>query len=192
MLVAGFLDLVLGLAVLVVGIGLVVGRDNRDAVPLGLTFCVVGALLVVSGLGRVTARLDVHPDTVTWRWNFSQHQIPLTDLEGAALVEKGSPAPGASWAGFLGGGFSSVLAWWLVDVAHGFFDSEPSLGPLDLVVIRHHGGSVEIKAISAWSTSASHSQANEALRVLDAAIGSSGHPPEQGPRILLHDEWETA
>ena len=191
MRVAGFLDLALGLVALVVGIGLVIGRGNREAVPLGLTVSVVAVLLVVSGLGRITARLEVHPGKVTWSWNFSHHQIPLAELEDAALVEKGSPAAGASWAGFLGGGFLSVLAWWLVDVAHGFFGSEPSLGSLDLVVIRHHGVPVEVKAISAWSTHSSHSQANAALRVLKAAIASSGHPPEPGPRILLHDEWET-
>ncbi len=130
-LVAGFLDLVIGLVLLTVGIGLVAGRVNRDAVPLGTAVLVSAVLFVVSGLGRITARLDVHPDKITWKWNFSQHEIALADLEGAAHVEKGSPAAGASWAGFLGGGFSTVLAWWLMDVTAAFCGSDPSLGSLD-------------------------------------------------------------
>jgi hypothetical protein len=191
-MVAGIVDLVLGLAVLGLGMGLLIGWHARDGVPLGLALSVIAVLLVVTGLGRVTARLEIHPDKVAWRWNLSRHEIPLGELEDAALVEKGSPSPGASWAGFLAGGFSSALAWRLVDLATAFFRSEPSLGAFDLVVIRHRGGAVEVRPISCWSTRSSHSEVNEALGALQQAIHSSGHPVEEGPRILLHDEWDTA
>ena len=190
-LVAGVVDFTVGIAVLVTGLGLVAWRGTRDALPLGLAIFVAGLILVLTGLGRMTARLEITHSCVVWTWAFSRHEVPLTELEDAALVEKGSPASGASWAGFLGGGFLSALAWWFVELVAAFVGSEPSLGALDLVLIKHHGTPLEIKAVSSWSTRHSHSQANEALQAVKTAIISSQHRAPQGPRILRHDAWES-
>jgi len=189
--VAGIVDFTVGIAVLVVGLGLVAWRGNRDALPLGLAIVVVSFILVLTGLGRMTARLEITQRCVVWTWAFSRHEVPLAELEDAALVEKGSPASGSSWAGFLGGGFLSVLIWWLVELVAGFGGSEPSLGAFDLVLIKHHGAPVEVKTISSWSTGHSHSQANETLQVVKTAITSFPRQASQDPRILRHDLWES-
>ncbi len=188
--VAGMIYSTIGIAGLVVGSSLVAWRGNRDALPLGLFISVVGLCLCLTGLGRVTARMEVTETCVAWTWAFSRHEVPFTELEDAALVEKGSPASGASWAGFLGGGFISSMVWWLVELVSDVVTSEPSLGAYDLVLIRHHGASSEVKPISAWSTRSSHSQANEALEVVRAAIASSPGRAPEGPRILRHDAWD--
>jgi hypothetical protein len=156
-----------------------------------LAIAVVALIVILTGLGQMTARLEITGTSVAWTWYFSRHEVPLAELEDAALVEKGSPASGASWAGFLGGGFPSVLVWWLGEGVVAFVSSEPTLGPRDLVVIRHHGGPTEIKPISAWSTRSSHSQANEALHAVQAAIAAA-NPQSGGPRILRHDAWDPA
>jgi hypothetical protein len=189
--VAGAIDFSVGLAVSLVGLGLVVQRGNRDSLPLGLAMTIGGLLLALTGLGRMTARMTVTSSHVTWTWWFAKHEVSLQDLEEAALVEKGSPAPGAAWAGFLGGGFAAVLAWWLLDVVVAFISSEPSLGSFDLVLIKHHGEPIQVRPISAWSTRSSHSQANEALRAVQIAIASSWNHAPQHPQILLRDSWDS-
>ena len=192
--VAGTVDLVIGGAVLFVGLAVAVARGNRDAIPVGLAVTLVGLILVLTGLGRMAARLEVTATTVAWTWGFSRHELPLSELEDAALVEKGSPASGASWAGFLGGGFFGVLAWWLLELVVAFVSSEPSIGSFDLVVSRHRGAPVELKPISSWSTRPSHSQANQALQAVKAAITGSAQLSTQQPqhlRILQHDAWES-
>jgi hypothetical protein len=172
--------------------GLVAWRGNREALPLGLAISVVGLTVLLTGLGRMTARLEVTETSVDWTWALSKHEVPLIELEDAALVEKGSPASGASWAGFLGGGFLSVLVWWLVELVASFVTGEPSLGAFDLVVVKQHGAPIEVKTISSWSTSHSHSQANEALQVVKAAIASTPRQVPQSPGILRHDAWESS
>ena len=188
---AGFVDLIVGGLVLIVGVGLAAGRGDRDALPLGLVLCVVGLLLVLTGLGRMTARLEVTATSVAWTWAFSRHELPLSALDDAALVEKGSPTSGASWAGFLGGGFIGAVVWWLVEAVAVFVSSEPSTGSFDLVLIKHHGAPVEVKPISSWSTRSSHSQADGALQAVRGAIRSSASTSPQHLRILQHDAWET-
>jgi hypothetical protein len=187
--VAGIVDVVAGGCVLIVGLVVVIGRANRDALPLGVAISVVGLILALTGLGRMAARLEVTATTVVWTWAFSRHELPLSELEDAALVEKGSPASGASWAGFLGGGFLGVLAWWLVELVAAFVSSEPSIGAYDLVVYKHHGAPVEMKPISSWSTRSSHSQADQALQAVRAAITASARLTTQPQhlRILQHD-----
>ena len=197
-MVAGTFDLVLGLGLLGLGAAVAGRGGNRDALPLGLVFVLVGALLVIGGLGRLTARLEVRVDRLRWRWSFGSHEVPLQELEDAALVEKGSPAWGGSWAGFLGGGllgvgFFGVFLWWLAELAHSVVGSEPTLGGLDLVVMKRRGGPVEVKPISVWSTRSSNSQANQALDAVKTAIAMCTSPesePVPHSRQLLHDEWE--
>ena len=199
-MVAGTLDVVLGLGFLGLGAAVAGRGDNRDALPLGLVFVLVGVLLMIGGLGRLTARLEVRADRLRWRWSFGSHEVPLHELEDAALVEKGSPAWGASWAGFLGGGllgvgFFGVFLWWLAELADSVVSSEPTLGGLDLVVMKRRGGPVEVKPISAWSTRSSHSQATKALEAVKVAIESCASTVAESPASqswrLLHDEWES-
>jgi hypothetical protein len=189
-LVAGTLDFTLGIAVLASGLALIVGRRGGDALPLGLAICVVALILLFTGLGRLTAQLQITDTTVQWQWGFARHAVALADLEDADLVEKGSPASGNSWAGFLGGGFLAVLAWWFVELASAFIASEPTLGPLELVLIKYHGAPVAIEPISAWSTRSSRSQANEALQALNVAIARSPRPSSPRLPILQHDTWD--
>ena len=187
---AGWCDLVLGTALVLGGIALGVVHGVRYAVPLGVTLAVLGVALFLSGLSRTTARMTVTRTQVRWTWSFATQELALEELDDAALVEKGAPASGAAWAGFLAGGLAGVLAWWLFDVAAAFVSSEPSLGPVELVAIRHYGAPVSIKPIGAWSSRASHSEANQALQYLQAAIAASPRHPRKELPILRTDDWE--
>src|SRR5665213_2425916 len=171
--VAGIIDFVVGLIVVLAGSGLAVQGGNRNALPLGLAICLVGLIVLLSGLSRMTARMEISKTHLTWTWSFSKQTLALEDLDDAALVVKGAPASGAAWAGFLGGGFVGVLAWWLFDLCWAFFNSEPSLGSVELIAVKHYGGPVPIKPIGAWSTRPSHSEAAQALDSLKTAIASS-------------------
>jgi hypothetical protein len=186
----GTIDVVVGLAVLAFGVGLAAAPGGGTALPLGLAISIVGVMLLLSGLGRMTARLEVTGTGVAWTWSFSRHELAFDDLDDAALVEKGSPASGGAWAGVLGGGFVSAVAWWLLDTVSAFVHSEPSLGSVELVLIKRYGGPVEVKPISAWSTRSSHSQANEALGVVQTAIAGSARPAPHRLPILRDDAWE--
>ncbi len=188
--IAGTVDLALGIVVVLAGVALGVSGGTHDAVPLGVVICILGAALLVSGLSRATARMEITETHLLWRWSFSMQKLALEDLDDAALVEKGSPASGAAWAGFLGGGFAAVIAWWLFDVVSAFFRSEPSLGSVELIVVKHYGGPVPVKPIGAWSTRASHSEANQALGSLKAAISSSSLRAPVTPDILRTDAWD--
>lgn len=191
-LIAGFVNVSLGLALLVVGLTVMVWLGNRSALPIGLAISLIGLILLVTGFGRMTSRLEVTETSLVWTWGFSKHEVGLSELEDAALVEKGSPASGASWAGFLGGGFLSALVWWLVELIGAFVGSGPSLGALDLVVMKHHGSPIEVKSISTWSTRSSHSQANVALQAVQVAIASSERPSAAHHlQILQHDAWDS-
>ena len=83
-LVAGVIDFTVGIAVLVASLGLLASRGSRDALPLGLAIFVAGFILVLTGLGRMTARLEITQSCVVWTWAFSRHEVPLTELEDAA------------------------------------------------------------------------------------------------------------
>ena len=150
----------------------------------------VGLIALLSGLSRMTARMEISKAQLTWTWSFSKQTLALEDIDDASLVVKGAPASGAAWSGFLGGGFFGVLAWWLFDVFWAFFKSEPSLGSVELIVIKHYGGPVPIKPIGAWSTKPSHSEAAEALDSLKTAIASSSRRQQKSSRILRTDAWD--
>ena len=192
-IVAGLVDILFGSAMLFIGVGLAAVRGSRDALPFGLALSVVALITLLTGLGRMTARMELSETSVAWTWTFSRFEVALSDLADAELVEKGSPASGASWAGFLGGGLIVAAAWWIVELAAAFVRSGPSLGPLELVVIKRHGGAAEVRPISAWSTHASRSQANAALHAVRTAIAASarrrppGPPP---PSMIRHDAWD--
>lgn len=57
------IDLAIGLTVVLVGLGLALLSGIRNAVPLGLAICIAGLVLLLSGLSRITARMEVskHP-----------------------------------------------------------------------------------------------------------------------------------
>jgi hypothetical protein len=185
--VAGRVDVAFGLGALAVG-SVIASRRDRPSLFLGMAIVFVGVLLFAGGLGRVTARLEICADRMRW-WYFGRHEIPLQDLVDAALVEKGAPASGAAWAAYLPGGLPGVLTWWLGELAYSGFSNEPSLGPVELVAMQRHGVPVEVRAIGAWSTRASHSEANRAVQALKTAIAAAA-PPTRASRQLLHDGWE--
>ena len=189
-LVAGCVDLAVGLCALLVGIDLAASSSSGSARPVGLAICILSVVLIGSGVGRMRARIELEPTTPRWTWAFSTHELPLDGLMDAALIEKGAPASGAAWAGFPGGGFPVVLAWWLVDTVSSVVRSGPSLGSLELVVISRHGGPVAIPAISAWSTPSAHARVDQVLESVQAAISSSARTTPPGPPSLLHDDWE--
>jgi hypothetical protein len=188
--VAGIIDFVVGVIVLLAGLGVAVLGGVHRALPLGLATCVVGVILVPTGLGRMTARMEITKTHLIWTWSFSKQMLALEDLDDAALVEKGAPASGASWAGFMGGGLAGVLAWWLFDVGVAFFTSEPSLGSVELIAVKHYGGPVPIKPIGAWSSRPSHSDANQALQCLKSAIASSARRKPTAASVLSIDAWD--
>ena len=188
--VVGIIDCAVGLIVVLTGSGLAVLGGMRNALPIGLAICVVGLILLFFGLSRMTARMEISKTHVTWTWSFSSQTLALEDLDDAALVSKGAPASGAAWAGFLGGGFDGVLVWWLFDAFGAFFNSEPSLGSVGLIAVKHYGGPVPIKPIGAWSTRSSQSEANQALHCLKTAIASSSRREQDVARILRTDAWE--
>ena len=101
---AGWVDLAIGLVVVLVGAGLVLSGGIRSRIPLGVAAVIVGLALALSGLARATARIEISRTQLTWTWSFSRRSLALEDLDDAALVEKGSPASGAAWSGFLAGG----------------------------------------------------------------------------------------
>jgi hypothetical protein len=187
--VSGVVDMVIGVGALGIGASVAAGT-TKNALPLALLLLLVGAYLVISGLGRVTARLEVCSDRVRWRWSFSWHELELRELEDAALVEKGSPASGASWSGYLAGGFTWVFIWWIGELVYSVFSNEPSLGPVELVLIPRHGTPEEVRPITAWSSRQSHSQAKKALDAVRSAIMITAPAPAQNWH-LLHDEWES-
>lgn len=171
-LVSTVVDLVIGL--LVVGAGVVVGLRVAAprGLPLALAVGLLGLLSVAAGLGRINARLEIHPTALESTWGFARHRLALADLSGAALVEKGRPAPGGAWERFIGGGFFGVLVWWLVGLVASFAHTEPSAGSHDLVVVKHHGAPVQIRAIGTWSIRGASDQAAAALHEVESAISA--------------------
>ncbi len=188
--VAGVVDAAFGLLVGSAGVALAALGSSPKALPIGVAVCVIGLILLITGIARMAARMELGPTQVTWTWSFSTERLALDDVVDCALVEKGSPASGGAWVGFLGGGIFMVLVWWLVDVVSAFARSEPSLGSLELVAIKRYGGPVPIRAISAWSTPSSHSQANEALVALQTAVHVADRPAPTELPILRNDAWD--
>lgn len=187
--VAGVVDSVLGFSVGIAGAVLAGLGSSPRALPLGLAMIVLGIILLMTGIARMTARMELGPTEVTWTWSFFTERLALDDVVDCVLVEKGSPASGGAWVGFLGGGMFMVLVWWLVDVGSAFVHSEPSLGSLGLVAVKRYGSTTSIKPISAWSTPSSHSQANEALVALQSAIHVLARPTPKHLPILRNDAW---
>ena len=187
---AGIVDFVAGLLIVLAASGLAVRGGNRNSLPLGIAVGLVGLIVLLTGLSRMTARMEIGKSHLTWVWSFSKQTLALEDLDDAALVVKGAPSSGSAWAGFLGGGFVGVLAWSLFDRCWRFVSSEPSLGSVELIVVKHYGGPVPIKPIGAWSTRPSHSEAAQALDSLRTAIASSTRRQPVVSRILRTDAWE--
>jgi hypothetical protein len=186
---AGMFGAAIGFAVL--GFGVVVAATLRggSALPLGLAIGVSGLLFLLSGLGRMTARMEITGTRVVWTWSFSRHEVSIDDLVDAALVEKGSPVSGGSMAGLLGAGLTGVAALWLYDSLTAVARSAPTLGTVELVLIKRYGGPVEITPISAWSTPSAMAQANEALVAVQTAIDGSDRPKTRRLPILRNDNW---
>ena len=86
--VAGAADLVLGLTVLALA-GSLGPRDPALAAAMG----VVGLLGVYAAAGRLAARVEVRPDRVVWRWEFTRREVPYDEVVDVALARSG-PAPG--------------------------------------------------------------------------------------------------
>jgi hypothetical protein len=133
--------------------------------------------------------MEVTGKRVVWTWSFSRHELAIDDLADAALVEKGSPVSGGSLAGLLGAGLTGVAALWLYDSVAAVARSAPTLGSVELVLIKRYGGPVEVTPISAWSTPNAMAQANEALVAVQTAIAGSDRPKSRRLPILRNDAW---
>ena len=82
--VAGVVDLVVGVVLVAGGVAVALPAHR---LPGGLAVGVLGVLLVLSGLSRTTARMELTRTRVTWYWSFSWSHLDLADLDDAALVE---------------------------------------------------------------------------------------------------------
>jgi len=187
---SGRANAAIGFAVVTCGVVVAAVRSGASALPLGLAICVVGLLLIVSGMGRMTARMEVTGTTLAWTWDLARHELAIDDLVDAALVEKGSPTAAGASAGLLGAGLTGVATLWLYDAVVSFVRSTPTLGTVELVLIKRYGGPVEVTPISAWSTPSALSQANEALAAVQSAIAGSDRPKSRRLPILRNDAWK--
>jgi hypothetical protein len=185
----GSINAAIGFAIVVLAVVVAVMGHGGSALPLGIAILIFGVLFLQHGLSRMTARMEVTRTTVSWTWSFSRHEVAIDDLADAALVEKGSPAAGGAWAGFLGGGIMAVVALWLYETVTSLVRTAPTLGSFELVLIKRYGGPVEVSPISAWSTPAALAQANDALVAVQTAIAGSDRPKSRRLPILRDDAF---
>jgi hypothetical protein len=136
----------------------------------GVAIAFLGLLLVFTGAGRVTAKMEVHPDKVVWWWSFAKHEHPIGNLTEATLVEPGAPRSGGEWSGFIGGGFAAVFAWWLLSLAYSGFKAEPTLGSRTLMIVPHFGAPLRIWPIGTFATGLGSPQAFAAQQAIQQAI----------------------
>ncbi len=173
--ISGFVDLVVGLLIACVGIVIFAGTDSSNRRGIAGAIGFLGLLLVLSGTGRIAAKLEVHPDKVVWWWSFSKHHHSLADLTEACLVEPGNPSSGGVWTAFIGGGLLAVGAWWLLAVAYSMYKAEPTLGTRTLVIVPRVGAAVRIRPIGTFATGLGSPQAFAAQQATEEAIRQSHH-----------------
>jgi hypothetical protein len=175
--VSGVVDLILGIVVVAVGILVVLGTHNANIRAGGAAIIFVGLFLVFTGTGRMTAKLELHPDKVVWTWSFSSHHHPVAGLEDASLVEPGSPAQGAAWNAWIAGGFASVGTWWLLSLLRSVSKADPTIGTRQLELIPHFGAPIRIRAIGTYATGVGSSQAYAAEMAVKQAIRLASQQP---------------
>jgi hypothetical protein len=181
--VSGVVDL--GLAAFAFGgaaaVALVV--TGSDRLPFSLLLGLVGLLLLVSGIGRVRSRLEIHRDSLEWTWALVRQRVPLAELVDADIAEKGRPTPGGAWAGLIGGGFTWVFLWWLFGLIGSVAHAEPTTGSHDLVLIRRHGPPVQVRAIGTWATRAGAARVSEVVAAVRASIAAERLRAGQVPPV---------
>ena len=186
-IVSGTVDAAFGLALLL--IGAIEGALTTSSNDRALWACVGAFGLVVggSGVSRLLARLEIHDTKLIWTWAFITHEHPLSDLTEADLVERGSPKPGASWAGFLGGGLLGVATIFLIDLWSGMFEAGPTLGSRSLIVQRKFGSPLEIRAIGTFAAENHISEASTAQIAVQNAIETfHRHPAQNTTTVERH------
>jgi len=169
-IVSGTVDLAVGLAAVGFGSALAASPSPSSHLAFGLAAVVLGLVLVATGLGRVTSRLEVHGTELVWVWSFSRHRVPYAELSEAALVEPGAPDSGGESAGFIGGGLLAVVGWKLFAIGRSLVASGPTLGAYALVVLRHHGPPVRILPIGSFAARPEFSEAGAARRAVQGAL----------------------
>lgn len=133
---SGWIDLVVGLALVAAAAVIFAGERISQTLAVGFALVVLGLMIGGTGVGRILARLEVQPTRLVWTWGFSRHEVDLAEITEAALVEPGVAHPGGAFGGLLGGGLIAVAIWWVVGVVGSMFRAGPTLGTLTLIVLR--------------------------------------------------------
>ncbi len=184
-IVSGTVDLAAGLAAVGFGSALASSPSSSSHLAYGLAAVVLGFLLFVAGLGRVTSRLEVHGTELVWVWSFSRRRLPFAELSESALVEPGSPDPGGESGGFVGGGVLAVVGWRLFAIGRSLLTSRPTLGPYGLVVLPHHGAPVRIRPIGSFATRPEFSEAGTARRAVQDALEAYQYAESTSARNVM-------
>ena len=174
---SGWIDLVVGLALVAAAAVIFAGERISQTLAVGFALVVLGLMIGGTGVGRILARLEVHPTRLVWTWGFSRHEVDLAEITEAALVEPGVAHPGGAFGGLLGGGLIAVAIWWVVGVVGSMFRAGPTLGTLTLIVLRQYGLSIRIDPIGTFSQTPGSSGAFTAQQAVQMAIERLHSPP---------------
>jgi hypothetical protein len=171
--ISGCAYLVLGLASVGVGAGLLRSTPSTDRLVFSLVLLLVGAVLATSGLGRLHARLEVRPQKLVWYWDFSRHEVAVAETVDAALV-----VPGMVDVGFPGGFFRRGLflraLWSGVRGAVLVLHVSPTLGTRTLVIVPRYGEAVRVMPIGTFGVDPVATRAFAAQQAIQWAIHRRG------------------
>lgn len=178
-LISGFIDLVIGLALIGTGIGIAAASHSSTTRALCLAIGIAGLFVVFTGAGRLAAKLEVHPDKLIWWWGFARHERPTAGLEEASLVEPGMPTTGAAWETLIAGGFPAIFIWWLLSIVYTTSKSNPTLGTRQLELIPHFGVPIRVRVIGTFATGLGSAQPRSAQLAVEQAIGAANPGPHR-------------
>ena len=185
--VGGLVELVVCGAITAGAVVWILVRTGPTALPAGLAVGIAASIGALSGLSRMTARLVVGEDSITWTWWFSRHELAFVDLSGAMLAEKGSPTAGGPPYAVYPGGLIALALWLVIESIATFSTIDPVSGSCVLMVTKVHGDPVVVRAVGSWATRVRHSQVTEALEAVQAGIDSPRNRARQHPRRYVEE-----